>query len=209
MTARFITVEGIDGAGKTTHLATITGWFARHGLPLVQTREPGGTPLGETLRTLVLQTPMTARTEALLVFAARAEHVAQVIAPALQAGQWVLSDRFSDASAAYQGGGRQLGEAAIVALETWTHPGLAPDLTLLFDLDPAIAAARVQQGRSERDRFEQEQVAFFARVRNAYLARAQAQPQRFCVLDASLPLPAVREQVLQALERLLETDPGA
>lgn len=198
----FITLEGIDGAGKTTHLAAIAAWIESRGHRLVRTREPGGTPLGERLRTVLLSEAMVPATEALLMFAARSEHVAQVIQPALAAGAWVLSDRFSDASAAYQGGGRGLGLARIEDLEAWTHPGLCPDLTLLFDIDPAAAAARVAQGRGERDRFELEQQAFFERVRAAYLERARQQPQRFCVLDAAASVATVWQHIESALARL-------
>jgi dTMP kinase len=200
--AAFITLEGIDGAGKTTHLGAITAWIERLGKPLLRTREPGGTPLGERLRELVLRHEMRPDTEALLMFAARSEHVQTVILPALAAGHWVLSDRFSDASVAYQGGGRELGVARVEALETWTHPGLRPDLTLLFDLDPALAAGRLDQGRQDRDRFELEQLGFFERVRSAYLARAQAEPDRFCVLDAARPQDDVWRQIEAALQSL-------
>ncbi len=200
--AAFITLEGIDGAGKTSHLERIRGWLTTQGIAFVQTREPGGTPLGETLRQLVLSQPMAPQTEALLMFAARSEHVTQVIAPALAAGKTVLSDRFSDASAAYQGGGRELGLTRIAELEAWTHAGLQPDLTLLFDLDPVIAAQRVAQGRSVQDRFEQEQLAFFERVRAAYLARVAAQPERFCVLDAARSIEHVGAQIILALQAL-------
>lgn len=198
----FITLEGIDGAGKTTHLETVAHWISARGVPFVQTREPGGTPLGERIRDLVLGQEMLPDSEALLMFAARSEHLQRVILPALQRGEWVLSDRFSDASAAYQGGGRGLGVARIAALEAWTHPGFQPDLTLLFDLPPEVAAQRLQSGRTDRDRFEQEKIAFFTRVRAAYLERAVAAPERFCVLDASLPQQAVGVQLLAALNGL-------
>lgn len=200
--APFITLEGIDGAGKTTHLPAITQWITMRGHALVRTREPGGTALGERLRTLVLEEAMVPATEALLMFAARSEHIEQVIAPALARGDWVVSDRFSDASVAYQGGGRQLGIARVEQLEAWTHAGLRPDLTLLFDLDPALAARRMAAGRSQRDRFELEQETFFVRVRDAYLARAAAQAERFCVLDASASIDAIRQRIEAALAAL-------
>ncbi len=200
----FITLEGIDGAGKSSHLAAIRTQLQEAGVTVVETREPGGTPLGEQLRQMLLHHAMAASTEALLMFAARSEHVEQVIRPALAAGHWVLSDRFSDASVAYQGGGRGLGEARVAVLETWTHPGLRPDLTLLFDLDPAEAARRVRAGRPDQDRFEREQAAFFGRVRQAYLARAAAEPQRFQVLDASRSLPEVADEVHRVVARLLK-----
>ena len=182
--ARFISVEGIDGAGKSTHLAPMAQWIRAQGHDLVVTREPGGTALGEALREIVLHQPMNADSEALLMFAARREHVTTVIAPALQRGAWVLSDRFADASFAYQGGGRGVALAHLQQLELWVLADLQPDLTFLFDLDPATAHQRVVQGSPVLDRFEQERGEFFTRVREAYLARAQAEPQRFHVLDA-------------------------
>ncbi len=182
--ARFISVEGIDGAGKSTHLAPMAQWIRAQGHDLVVTREPGGTALGEALREMVLHQPMNADSEALLMFAARREHVTTVIAPALQRGAWVLSDRFADASFAYQGGGRGVALAHLQQLELWVLADLQPDLTFLFDLDPATAHQRVVQGSPVLDRFEQERGEFFTRVREAYLARAQAEPQRFHVLDA-------------------------
>ena len=200
--APFITLEGIDGAGKTTHLDAIADWIRRAGHTLVQTREPGGTPLGDTLRKLLLEHDMRPDSEALLMFAARSEHLQAVILPALARGNWVLSDRFSDASVAYQGGGRGLGVDRIEALEAWVHPGFRPDLTLLFDLAPQVAAQRMQLGRTDRDRFEREQTAFFERVRAAYLARALTQPERFCVLDAAQPAERVRADILSALTQL-------
>ena len=182
--ARFISLEVIDGAGKSTHLAPMAQWIRAQGHDLVVTREPGGTALGEALREMVLHQPMNADSEALLMFAARREHVTTVIAPALQRGAWVLSDRFADASFAYQGGGRGVALAHLQQLELWVLADLQPDLTFLFDLDPATAHQRVVQGSPVLDRFEQERGEFFTRVREAYLARAQAEPQRFHVLDA-------------------------
>lgn len=198
----FITLEGIDGAGKSTHVPSIYHWIESQGYQWVHTREPGGTPLGEQLRELVLHTPMQAETEALLMFAGRAEHVHQVILPALNRGDWLISDRFSDASVAYQGGGRELGVEKVEQLEAWTHPNLQPDLTLLFDLSPDIAAKRLEAGRSDRDRFELEQSSFFHRVRSAYLQRAKHHPERFLVLDAAQTVEAVWMQIQQALEML-------
>jgi dTMP kinase len=200
--APFITLEGIDGAGKSTHVPAIDRWIGEQGFKWVHTREPGGTPLGEKLRELVLNTPMQAETEALLMFAGRAEHVHQMIIPALERGEWVLSDRFSDASVAYQGGVRELGIAKVEALEDWTHPHLQPDLTLLFDLSPELAAQRLQSGRADRDRFELEQTSFFDRVRAAYLQRAGHYPERFLVLNAAQPIDAVWMRIEQALEGL-------
>ncbi|OHC68997.1 MAG: dTMP kinase [Rhodocyclales bacterium GWA2_65_20] len=188
MRGKFITLEGLDGAGKSTHLAHLVGLLKSHGKTVVQTREPGGTPLGEKLRELLLSEPMHLETEALLMFAARREHLAQVIIPALERGDWVVSDRFTDASFAYQGGGRGLAVAKLEALETWVQEGLDPDLTLLFDVPTDIALGRVKGMGRELDRFEQEKVEFFERVRTAYLDRAQAAPTRIHVIDGSQSL---------------------
>lgn len=184
---RFLTFEGIDGAGKSSQIAGACAWLDARGISLEQTREPGGTPLGEQLRGLLLHEAMHIETEAMLMFAARREHLAQRIAPALAAGRWVVSDRFSDATYAYQVGGRGLDAAKFASLEAWVHPGFQPDLTFLFDLDPAIAASRVANTGAAPDRFEREQRDFFERVRAAYLVRAAAAPERFCVIDASRP----------------------
>lgn len=181
---RFITFEGIDGAGKSTQIASLVQGLEARGLAVEQTREPGGTPLGEELRALVLHQAMDLETEALLMFAARREHLARRIRPALAAGRWVVCDRFSDATFAYQVGGRGLAEAKFQALEDWVHPGFQPDVTFLFDLPAAVAAARVAAGTPQPDRFEREQGAFFERVRAAYLARAAAHPGRFRVIAA-------------------------
>jgi len=196
---RFITFEGIDGAGKSTHIDFVSDLLRSAGKDVIVTREPGGTELGEQLRALVLTQPMTARTETLLMFAARAEHVTQVIEPAIEQGRWVLCDRFTDATYAYQAGGRQLPEALIVSLESWVHPDLQPDLTLLFDLDPVIAAQRLAGARLA-DRFESEQRDFFARVRAAYLARAAQFPARFFVLDGTAPVDSIRQEITARLE---------
>lgn len=185
MSGRFITFEGIDGAGKSTQIAAAVALIAAQGCEVVQTREPGGTPLAEKLRELALHEPMHLETEALVMFAARREHLAARIEPALAAGQWVVCDRFSDATYAYQVGGRGLDTAKFAVLEQWVHPNRQPDLTFLFDVDPAIAAARMAASRSEGDRFEREQADFFARVRAAYLARARECAARFHVLDAT------------------------
>ena len=199
-TAKFITFEGVDGAGKSTHL----DWFAtalrRRGIDLLVTREPGGTPLGESLREILLRQPMHAETEALLMFAARREHVEQVIRPALQRGTWVISDRFSDASFAYQGGGRGVPLAKLEQLEQWVHGDLQPDLTLLFDIPIEIARQRLSNNVS-LDRFEQERGEFFERVRQAYLARAAKSPQRFAVIHAEQTMPEVQ----QALANIVAT----
>lgn len=202
MRGTFITLEGIDGAGKSTQLEFIAALLRAHGADVVVTREPGGTALGERLRALLLNVPMSARAETLLMFAARAQHVETVVEPALAAGRWVVCDRFTDATFAYQGGGRGIAEQDIALLERWVHPGLQPDLTLLFDLPPEVAAARVG-GTRGADRFEAEQAQFFARVRAAYLARARQFASRFVVIDAAAQPDAVRERVQQALQRWL------
>lgn len=204
MTARgrFITFEGIDGAGKSTQIGFVERFLRDCGIDVLLTREPGGTPIGEALRELILHQAMQPRTETLLLFAARCEHVQTVLEPALAAGRWVLCDRFTDATYAYQSGGRGLPQADVATLERWVHPELQPDATLLFDLDPAIAAARL--ARAQRgDRFESEQRDFFTRVRALYLARAQAQPQRFVVLDTSQEKSVVQAQLAQAVRRWL------
>jgi dTMP kinase len=196
--AKFITFEGVDGAGKSTHL----DWFAtalrQRGIDLLVTREPGGTPLGEKLRDILLNHPMHAETEALLMFAARREHVEQVIRPALQRGTWVISDRFSDASFAYQGGGRGVSLSKLEQLEQWVHADLQPDLTLLFDIPIEIARQRLSNNTS-LDRFEQEQGNFFEKVRQAYLARSQKTPLRFAVIHAE----QTREEVQSSLQRIV------
>ena len=199
---RFVTFEGIDGAGKSTQIAFIDGWLRARGVDVLLTREPGGTPIGESLREMILHRPMQARTETLLMFAARREHELAVIEPALAAGRWVLCDRFTDATYAYQSGGRGIAAADVAALEQWVHPRLQPHLTLLFDLDPAIAAERLARARRS-DRFESEQRDFFARVREHYLARARAEPQRFVVVDTSQDKPVVQSRLIDAVGRLL------
>lgn len=182
---RFITFEGMDGAGKSTQIARTADWLRARGHAVLLTREPGGTPLGESLRALLLHQAMHPDTEALLMFAARREHLAQVIEPALARGEWVLCDRFTDASFAYQGGGRGLDIARLELLETWVQRGLQPGLTLLFDLPCEVAAQRLAASGGDPDRFEREQSDFFNRVRAAYLARAKADPRRMQVLDAA------------------------
>lgn len=199
-TARFITFEGIDGAGKSSQIARCCAWLDARGRTYIQTREPGGTPLGEKLRALLLHDAMDLETEALLMFAARKQHLAELIEPSLAAGTWVVSDRFSDATYAYQVGGRGLDVEKFKALEKWVHPDRQPDLTFLFDLDPAVAAQRLAGTGEAPDRFEREKADFFARVRNAYLARAQAAPDRFCVIDASQRPEHIGAQLEQALQ---------
>lgn len=199
--AKFITFEGVDGAGKSTHLE----WFAdalRHrGIDLLVTREPGGTPLGEQLREILLNQPMHAETEAMLMFAARREHVEQVIRPALKRGTWVISDRFSDASFAYQGGGRGVPLNKLEQLEQWVHGDLQPDLTLLFDIPIEVARKRLANNVS-LDRFEQERGEFFERVRQAYLARAAKTPQRFAVIRAEKVIIEVQQELSKIVASL-------
>jgi dTMP kinase len=199
---RFITFEGIDGAGKSTHIGYVTALLNAAGKTVVSTREPGGTPLGEKLRELVLHEKMHLETEALLMFASRREHVAQVIEPALARGEWVLSDRFTDASFAYQGGGRRLDRAKLDALEQWVHPHLQPDLTLLFDVPLDVARARLDATRT-LDRFEAEQADFFARVKGEYLRRAATSGGRIVVVDSTLAIDDVRAALRAALEAWL------
>lgn len=192
---RFITFEGIDGAGKSSQIEAVVSVLRQRGIAVEQSREPGGTPLGERLRDLLLHEPMHLETEAMLMFAARREHVARLIEPALSAGRWVVCDRFSDATFAYQVGGRGLDAAKFDVLESWVHPGLQPDLTLLFDLPPEVAAGRVRSTGVNPDRFEREQRDFFVRVRDAYLERARRAPQRICIIDADRSPEQIRAQI--------------
>ena len=196
---RFISFEGIDGAGKTTHIDAVERAWRASGHDVVRTREPGGTPLAESLRELVLHQAMDPLTEAMLVFAARRDHVQQVIRPALARGAWVLCDRFTDATFAYQGAGRGFDLGVLTQLEQWVQDGLQPELTLLFDLSPSVAAARLRDAR-QPDRFEALDAAFFERVRSGYLARRDASPQRFALIKADASPTEVGEQVLQALQ---------
>ncbi|NMG15471.1 dTMP kinase [Aromatoleum bremense] len=198
--ARFITFEGIDGAGKSSQIAAVVALLEGRGLCIEQTREPGGTALGERLRELLLHEPMHLETEAMLMFAARREHLAARILPALAAGRWVVSDRFSDATYAYQVGGRGLDPAKFAALEAWVHPGFQPDLTLVFDLPPEVAAARLAKGGAEPDRFEREQRDFFERVRAAYLERARMAPGRIRIIDAGGTAESIRAEVEAIVE---------
>jgi dTMP kinase len=195
---KFITFEGIDGAGKSTHISFVASLLHERGHTVLTTREPGGTPLGEQLRTLLLHEKMHLETEALLMFAARREHLAQVIEPALARGDWVISDRFTDATFAYQGGGRQLERQKLETLEQWVHPHLQPDLTLLFDVPLDVARARLDRSR-ELDRFEQEKAEFFAATQAEYRRRAEEFSERFRLIDSSKPLNDVKQE----LERII------
>jgi dTMP kinase len=199
MPARFITFEGIDGAGKSTHIDAVAQRLRDAGATVVCTREPGGTALAEQLRELVLHQPMDALTEALLVFAARRDHLRQVIVPALGRGDTVLCDRFTDASFAYQGAGRGFDTAVLAQLEQWVQHRLQPDLTIWFDL-PAVTAAQRRAEARAPDRFEQQDIEFFERVRHGYQQRADAAPQRIVRVDASLDRDAVWRQIVAVLE---------
>jgi dTMP kinase len=198
---KFITLEGVDGAGKSTHLGFVAEWLRQQGREVIVTREPGGTPLGETLRELLLHRDMDADTELLLMFAARQAHLSELILPALARGAWVVSDRFTDASYAYQCGGRGIEVARIAALEAWVQRGFSPDLTLLFDVPPEVAEARRSAARAA-DRFEREADSFFSRVRNAYLERARAEPDRMRVLDARHSIAELQREISQLLQAL-------
>jgi dTMP kinase len=200
---RFISLEGIDGAGKSTHAAWLKDALLVRGYAVVATREPGGTPLGEALRALLLAHPMTHDTEALLMFAARREHVEQVIAPALARGDWVLCDRFTDATFAYQGGGHGVPRERIAELERFIPANCRPDLTILFDVPTEVSRERLERGRAEGrelDKFEREEFAFFERVRNVYLERAAREPARFRVVNAARPMYEVRSDLTRLLE---------
>jgi len=202
----FITLEGGEGVGKSTNLAFVAGLLEQAGLDVLRTREPGGTPLAERVREIIVSPsgetvpPMA---ELLLIFAARALHVEGCIRPALAAGRWVLCDRFTDASYAYQGAGRELGESPVRWLETQVQGDLRPDLTLLLDADPVVGLARAG-ARGAADRFEQERLEFFRRVRAGYLARAEAEPARFRIVDASRSLEDVRQDITQHIRKFLQ-----
>jgi dTMP kinase len=206
MRGKFITLEGVDGAGKSTHLSWLVTYLRTRlraqGHTVVQTREPGGTPLGEKLRELLLHEPMHLETEALLMFAARREHLERVIKPAVARGDWVVCDRFTDASFAYQGGGRGLSSEKLSRLENWVQEGFQPDLTLLFDLPIDIAAQRMAGAARQLDRFEQEKADFHQRVRDAYLARAAQMPERVKVIDSR----QTPEQIQKQLEVMFSSD---
>lgn len=208
---KFITIEGTEGVGKSTNLAYVHSWLQQRGIEVVVTREPGGTPLAEQIRELLLarrdeQVDETA--ELLLVFAARAQHLQQVIKPALSRGAWVLSDRFTDATYAYQGGGRGLNTATIAQLEQLVQADLRPDLTLILDIDVELGLNRAK-ARGELDRFESEAVAFFERVRAVYRQRAAVAPERYAVVNAGQELDAVQRDIAEVLEDLMIKQSGA
>jgi dTMP kinase len=199
---KFITIEGGEGVGKSTNIEHLRSLLREQQICFTETREPGGTPLAEEIRALLLsdrQEKVSSDCELLLMFAARAQHLAQVIQPALIKGNWVLCDRFTDATFAYQGGGRQLDWQRIAQLEQLVQGDLRPDLTLLLDVPVDIGMARARQ-RGELDRFEQEQLTFFERVRQAYLQRAAAEPERFSIIDAAQPLTQVQQQISQVMQ---------
>jgi len=202
---RFISLEGIDGAGKSTHAAWLKDALLVRGHPVVATREPGGTPLGEALRALLLAHPMTHDTEALLMFAARREHVEHVIGPALARGDWVVCDRFTDATFAYQGGGHGVPRERIAELERFLPANCRPDVTILFDVPLAVSRERLERGRAKGrtlDKFEREELDFFERVRNVYLERAAQEPARFRVVNSARPLADVRADMARLVEAL-------
>jgi dTMP kinase len=194
MRGKFITLEGMDGAGKSTHIPSIIQWLESRGIEVVSTREPGGTPLGERLRELLLNESMNPETETLLMFAARREHIANVIEPALARGAWVLSDRFTDATYAYQCGGRGVSAKKVIALEQWVQGTLQPDATLLFDVPVEVSVARLASARAP-DKFERESADFFTKIRNAYLQRAAENPERFHIINSNQALEAVQASV--------------
>jgi dTMP kinase len=200
MAGKFITLEGMDGAGKSTHIPSIIKALQARGYEVVSTREPGGTPLGEHLRELLLHEPMHPETETLLMFAARREHIASVISPALARGAYVLSDRFTDATYAYQCGAKNVDTQKIQLLEQWVQAGLQPDVTLLFDVPVDVSMQRLANARTP-DKFERESADFFTNIRNAYLQRAQQNPARFRVIDANCPL----ENVAKLVEDIIST----
>lgn len=202
---KFLTIEGTEGVGKSTNLSFVADWLRARGIEVIVTREPGGTPLAEEIRNLLLSKrdeSFDETAELLLVFAARAQHLAQVIKPALARGAWVLSDRFTDATYAYQGGGRGLSKATIEQLEQLVQGDLRPDLTLILDIDVELGLNRARQ-RGELDRFESEAVVFFERVRAAYRQRAKAAPTRYAVVDAGKTLNEVQAEIDQVLARLI------
>ena len=203
MHGRFITIEGIDGAGKSTQTANLLKFLKDKGIDVVHTREPGGTPPGEKIREMLLSDEMGATAETLLFFAARAEHVEKVIQPALDAGRWVLADRFTDATYAYQAGGKGFSGEKIEALEHWTLGNFEPDLTILFDIAPEKAAERLRARAGNEDRFERMGVDFFTRVRNAYLLRARNSPSRFLIVDAEQSPDEVARRIAQGVAQWL------
>lgn len=205
MKGKFITLEGIEGVGKTTNVKYVQGLISGAGHSVIVTREPGGTPLAERLRDIVLHhdnEKVPGMAELLIMFAGRSLHLENRIRPALEAGSWVLCDRFTDATFAYQGGGRGEDAERIETLETWVQGGLQPDLTLLLDADPKVGLARTEK-RGEQDRFERERMDFFSRVRQAYLARAARFPERMVIIDAGRPLDQVQADIRNVMKKVI------
>ena len=208
MRGRFITIEGTEGVGKTTNIEYIKQWLDTNHISFVSTREPGGTPLAEEIRELLLanrEEKVCSKAELLMMFAGRAQHIDQVIEPQLAAGNWVLCDRFTEAPYAYQGAGREMGNELIASLETMVHASMRPDLTLVLDVPVELGLERAGK-RSEPDRFELEKTDFFNRVRNAYLSMAEQNPQRYKIIDASKTLEVVQQQIAYTLNNFLTTD---
>jgi len=206
MVGKFISIEGVEGAGKSTQVSFIQDYLTSLGKIVVVTREPGGTELSEKIRHLLLEpssNSMANDTELLLMFASRAEHVSQVINPALHRGDWVLCDRFLDATYAYQGGGRGIQRQRIQQIADWTLRGLIPDLTLLFDLPVELGLERVLERKEGMDRFEQEKIEFFQKIRKSYLKSAEEEPNRIKILDASLSITKIQEQLTQLIKPLI------
>ena len=201
---KFITLEGMDGAGKSTHIPNIIAQLKASGLEVVSTREPGGTPLGEQLREILLHQAMSAETETLLMFAARQEHILQIIAPALARGACVVSDRFTDATYAYQSGAKGVNTAKVKMLETWVQGALQPDLTLLFDVPVITSIKRLSMARAP-DKFERENTQFFEKLRNTYLARAAENPARFRVINADKSILLVEKEIKVIIEEFIST----
>ena len=199
---KFITFEGVDGAGKSTHIDEVISFLESQKIAVKRTREPGGTKLGEKLRELLLHDEMDPETETLLMFAARRQHIAEVIKPALDEGVFVVSDRFTDATYAYQYGGKQVAYSKIEALEAWVHPDLKADLTLLFDLPVEISISRLKSNRAP-DKFEKESEAFFNRLRNVYLDLARQHPNRYRVINANQTIESVSHDVIEAIRTIL------
>ncbi|CAN1509468.1 Tmk Thymidylate kinase [Methylophilaceae bacterium] len=202
MKGKFITFEGVDGAGKSTHIDEVISFLESQKIAVKRTREPGGTKLGEKLRELLLHDEMDPETETLLMFAARRQHIAEVIKPALDEGVFVVSDRFTDATYAYQYGGKQVAYSKIEALEAWVHPDLKADLTLLFDLPVEISIDRLKKNRTP-DKFEKESEAFFNRLRNVYLDLARQHPNRYRVINANQTIESVSHDVIEAIRTIL------
>jgi len=199
---KFITFEGVDGAGKSTHIDEVISFLESQKIAVKRTREPGGTKLGEKLRELLLHDEMDPETETLLMFAARRQHIAEIIKPALDEGVFVVSDRFTDATYAYQYGGKQVAYSKIQALEAWVHPDLKADLTLLFDLPVEISIDRLKKNRTP-DKFEKESEAFFNRLRNVYLDLARQHPNRYKIINANKPIETVSRDVIEAIKTIL------